>query len=152
MANKAVIGIAALGGAAYVASERFADWRANKEKRDRHQEDQDRAEAIARRCEEEQRKKGKGFSFGGVKDDFHATASFSLQLYHRIDTLLYELIMKVGQSAKTRRNGNLQRLNLPLMSNNYGREDVMLAASLALGDSDLVDRVVDTLFYLGAMT
>ena len=36
---------------------------------------------------------------------------------------------------------NLKLLNLPLIGNDYDKEDIMLATAFALGDDDLVEKV-----------
>jgi len=52
MANKAVVGVAALGVGGYMVSEHIKDWQAKVEQRAREQEREDNREAQERRFEE----------------------------------------------------------------------------------------------------
>lgn len=52
MANKAVVGVAALGVGGYMISENIKDWQAKNEQRAREQEREDNREAQERRLEE----------------------------------------------------------------------------------------------------
>lgn len=52
MANKAVVGVAALGVGGYMVSEHIKDWQAKVEQRAREQERKDNREAQERRFEE----------------------------------------------------------------------------------------------------
>ena len=52
MANKAVVGVAALGVGGYMVSEHIKDWQAKNEQRARVQEREDNREAHERRLEE----------------------------------------------------------------------------------------------------
>ena len=52
MANKAVVGVAALGVGGYMISENIKDWQAKNEQRTREQEREDNREAQERRLEE----------------------------------------------------------------------------------------------------
>ena len=80
MANKAVVGLAALGVTAYTVSEGYADWRARQEERNRNQEAQDRAEENARRLAEAHMKQG-GYSLNGLKNEIQAQTMFMRQVW-----------------------------------------------------------------------
>lgn len=66
---------------------------------------------------------------------------FQVGVYAQIEQNLYDLVLKIGKDTPLSRSYNLQQLNLPLISNDYDKEDVMLLTALALGDDDLVERV-----------
>ena len=68
-------------------------------------------------------------------------AMFQVGVYAQIEQNLYDLVLKIGKDRPLSRSYNLQQLNLPLISNDYDNEDVMLLAALALGDDDLVERI-----------
>ena len=66
---------------------------------------------------------------------------FQVGVYAQIEQNLYDLVLKIGEEVEPLRSNNLQRLNLPLISNEHDKADVMLAAALALRDEDLVEKV-----------
>ena len=78
----------------------------------------------------------------GFPDVLHEM-QFSEGVWSRVEDILYDLILKVGEDGKPLRNSNRAFLNLPLMSTEYGKEDIMLATALALGDEKLVTRIVE---------
>ena len=72
---------------------------------------------------------------------YGVSSMFQVGVYAQIEQNLYDLVLKIGIDTPLWRNYNLQQLNLPLISNDYDNEDVMLLAALALGDNDLVERI-----------
>ena len=68
---------------------------------------------------------------------------FSRGVWSQVDGILYDLILKVREDAEPVRNGNRAFINPPLMSTEYGKEDFMLATAFALGDNDLVSRIIE---------
>ena len=66
---------------------------------------------------------------------------FQAALFSQIDELLFELILKVGDEDESNRIFDKQHVNLPLMSNECEKEDLMLAAAFAFGDEDLIQMV-----------
>ena len=136
MANKAVVSLAALGVGAYVAKEQLSDRLARAEVRRQKEEEADRAEAMLARFEEASRKEGGALAFG-------EQIVFHRAVYERVDDALFELVKKVGESFSATGGGrNLRRLDLPLLGDGIGGEDAMLAAALAIGDGDVLNRVV----------
>ena len=76
-----------------------------------------------------------------VGEDLVFQSMFQVGVYAQIEQNLYDLVLKIGKDTPLSRSYNLQQLNLPLISNDYDKEDVMLLAALALGDDDLVERI-----------
>jgi len=74
-------------------------------------------------------------------EDFLFRSLFQVGVFAQVEENLYDLVLKVGEGVEPLRSNNLQRLNLPLISNEHDKEDVMLAAALALGDDDVVEKV-----------
>ena len=87
--------------------------------------------------EESLRKKG-GQRLG---DGILHESMFQARIWKQVEGILYDLILKVGQKVHPLRSNNLQQLNLPLISDEYEKEDIMLATALALGDDDIVEKV-----------
>ncbi|KAL7552491.1 hypothetical protein ACHAWF_015736 [Thalassiosira exigua] len=141
MANKAVVSVAALGLGAYAVSENFKDWRARRERRAEAQERRDREDAWARRLEEARKKEGEHAASTSGKGDFLLQRAFAAGVFARVEEILYDLVLGAGDTAKPSRRDDLRRLDLPLMSDDYDQEDLMLAAAFALGDDKLVERV-----------
>jgi len=144
MANKAVIGAVAAGIAGYAAKESFKDWQVERERKNREQAQRDREEEMERRLEEKLRKEG----VRSFKDEMNGIATnreFQMKVFSHLEEMLFGLTVKVGEGeGATLQNRNHQMLNLPLMSNENDKEDIMLAAAFALGDSDVVDRVAES--------
>ena len=66
-----------------------------------------------------------------------------MKVYSHLEEMLFGLCSQVGERGEYKNNLHMM-LNLPLMSDNeYDKEDLMLAAALALGDSDVVNRVME---------
>ncbi|EJK45714.1 hypothetical protein THAOC_35658, partial [Thalassiosira oceanica] len=135
MANKAVVSLAALGVGAYVAKEQLSDRLARAEVKRREEEESDRAEVMRARYEEASRKKGGALAWG-------EEIVFHRAVYERVDDALFELVIRAGRSAETSGGGSLRRLDLPLLGDGVGGQDVMLAAALAIGDGDVLSRAV----------
>jgi len=74
-------------------------------------------------------------------EDLVFQTMFQVGVYAQIEQNLYDLVLKIGKDTPLSRSYNLQQLNLPLISNDYDKEDVMLLTALALGDDDLVERI-----------
>ena len=140
MANKAVVGLAAMGVSAYAINEQLQDWRARKERERIQRQRQDNIDALQMRIEGVQRKKKGGRD--GFADVLHEM-QFTKGVWSRVEDILYDLVLKVGENAKPLRNSNRAFLNLPLMSTEYGKEDIMLATALALGYDNLVLRIIE---------
>ena len=117
MAHKGVVGAVALGACGYAAMERFKEWEVEKEREEREQFVRDREAEYIRRLEESQRKKGNRSAREGVEADLIMGNLFQSKVYERLEDILYGLAVQVGGEGKPLRNGNLQQLNLPLMSN-----------------------------------
>eukprot|EP00984_Skeletonema_dohrnii_P026766 scaffold16164_cov186-Skeletonema_dohrnii-CCMP3373.AAC.1 len=144
MANKAVIGAVAAGIAGYAAKESFKDWQVERERKNREQAQRDREEEMERRLEEKLRKEGVR-SFQNEMDDIATNREFQMKVFSHLEEMLFGLTVKVGEGeGATFQNRNHQMLNLPLMSNENDKEDLMLAAAFALGDSNVVDRVAES--------
>ena len=143
MSNKAVIGAAALGISVYKANEYFKDRQVEKEMEERLQLEQDRHQAYYRRMAESEQKRGKQKQRGGMGSNAGASHRiFQAALFSQIDELLFELILKVGDDEdESNRIFDKQHVNLPLMSNECEKEDLMLAAAFAFGDEDLIQMV-----------
>ena len=142
MANKAVVGLAAVGVSAYAINEQLQDRRARKERERIQRQRQDNIDSLQMRIEGAQRKKKEKGGMEGFADVLHEM-QFSEGVWSRVEDILYDLILKVGEDGKPLRNSNRAFLNLPLMSTEYGKEDIMLATALALGDEKLVTRIVE---------
>ena len=76
-----------------------------------------------------------------VGEDMVFQSMFQVGVYAQIEQNLYDLVLKIGNVTPLSRSYNLQQLNLPLISNDYDKEDVMLLTALALGDDALVERI-----------
>ena len=70
----------------------------------------------------------------------HFESLFQVRIFAQVEQILYDSVLKVGREFKPMKN-NLKLLNLPLIGNDYDKEDIMLATAFALGDDDLVDKV-----------
>ncbi len=142
MANKVVVGAIAAGIAGYTLHEKISDWEAEREREEREQEKRDQEEESKRRLEERLRRQGDR-SMNGAANDIMVEKEFQSRVFSYLEEMLFGLTVKIGESeGATRHDRNLQMLNLPLMSNECGEEDLKLAAALALGDSAVVDRVI----------
>ena len=119
MANKAVVGLAAMGVSAYAINEQLQDWRARKERERIQRQIQDNIDALQMRIEGVQRKKKGGRD--GFADVLHEM-QFTKGVWSRVEDILYDLVLKVGENAKPLRNSNRAFLNLPLMSTEYGKK------------------------------
>lgn len=86
-------------------------------------------------------KKKTGRSPMAIGKDMDFQRLFQVGVYAQIEQNLYDLVLKIGEGVEPLRSNNLQRLNLPLISNEHDKADVMLAAALALGDEDIVEKV-----------
>jgi len=147
MANKAVVGAMAIGLGGYVAVEHLKDWAVERERRNQEQAQRDHEAEMERRLEEKLRKQGNRSAqaqMSGVATDVLIEREFQMKVYSHLEEMLFGLTVKVGEEGAPLHNRNLHMLNLPLMSNEYDKEDLMLAAALALGDSDVVDRVIES--------
>lgn len=150
-----------------MVSEHIKDWQAKNEQRAREQEREDNIAERERRFELKmvslgvikflvydwnlplsntchipryvQRKEGKSPMSAG--EDLVFQSMFQVGVYAQIEQNLYDLVLKIGNDTPLSRSYNLQQLNLPLISNDYDKEDVMLLTALALGDDDLVERI-----------
>jgi hypothetical protein len=150
MANKAILGAMALGIGGYTATEAIKDWQAEREKKNSEQALRDREAEMERRFEEKLRKEGnksvknKSRSMlGEAASDLLYEKEFQMKVYSHLEEMLFGLCSKVGERGEYKNNLHMM-LNLPLMSDNeYDKEDLMLAAALALGDSDVVNRVME---------
>ena len=139
MANKAVLGAMAIGLAGYTGMERIKDWQIERERENQVQAQRDHEAEMERRLEEKLRKQGNR----SVKDQMSGSKLFQMKVYSHLEDMLLGLAVKVGEEAPLH-NRNLQMLNLPLMNNEYEKEDLMLAAAFALGESDVVERVIES--------
>ena len=125
MANKAVVGLAAVGVSAYAINEQLQDWRARKERERIQRQRQDNIDALQMRIEGVQRKKKEKGGMEGYADVMHEM-QFTKGVWSRVEDILYDLILKVGEDGKPMRNSNRALLNLPLMSTEYGKVSLLL--------------------------
>lgn len=148
MANKVVVGAMAAGIAGYALTEKVREMEVNRERARREQEHRDRQEESKRRLEEKLRKEGyrsMRAEMDSIANDRMVQREFQKRFESYLEEMLFGLTEKIGEGeGATRFNRNLQTLNLPLMSNECDKEDLMLAAALALGDSNVVDRVIES--------
>lgn len=148
MANKVVVGAIAAGIAGYALTEKVREMEVNRERERREQEHRDRAEESKRRLEEKLRKEGyrsMRAEMDSITNDRMVQGEFQKRFFSYLEEMLFGLTVKIGEGeGTTLHNRNLQTLNLPLMSNECNKEDLMLAAALALGDSNVVDRVIES--------
>jgi len=61
-------------------------------------------------------------------EDFLFRSLFQVGVFAQVEENLYDLVLKVGEGVEPLRSNNLQRLNLPLISNEHDKEDVMLVS------------------------
>ena len=148
MANKVVVGAMAAGLAGYALTEKVREMEVKRERERREQELRDRAEESERRLEEKLRRKGNKSmraQINGAANEMMVQREFQTKFFSYLEEMLFSLTVKIGEGkGATLHNRNLQMLNLPLMSNEYDKEDLMLAAAFALGDSAVVDRVIES--------
>jgi hypothetical protein len=148
MANKAVLGVAALGVAAYSLSEYEKERSVKREEEEARQAKEDRIEELMQRqMEAEMKKKGRRTrrrNGNGEDDgsDFESEMDFQMELTHKIDQVLFDLLLGIEANAQERHNKDDREasLCLPLMSSSKRNEtgEILLGAALALGDEDLV--------------
>lgn len=131
MAHKPVVGAVALGVGVYAAMERFKDWEVEQERKKRDRAEQDRREEYLRRLRESQRKRGvDDMSASAAREDaavnYVINRAFQTGVYSRLEEILYGLAERAGEEGRPVRDGNLQGLNLPLMSNEVSGLDISL--------------------------
>lgn len=147
MANKAVIGVAALGLSAYKANEYYQEKLVEREQEEHQQLEQDRREAHYQHLADRERKHGGKRSRKEGADpvsDHTIEQAFQTAVSCHVDKILFALLLEIGEKGiSSQSNINKQNLNFPLISNEceYEKEDIMLAAAFALGDEDLVKKV-----------
>jgi O6-methylguanine-DNA--protein-cysteine methyltransferase len=134
MANKAVVGAVAIDLSGYVVMERLKDWAVERERKNQEQAQRDYEAEMERRIEEKMLKQGNRSAqdpMSGIATDLLIEKEFQMKVYSHLEEMLFGLTVKVGEEGARLHDRNLHMLNLPLMSNEYDKEDLMLAVAFA---------------------
>jgi len=101
MANKVVIGAAALGISVYKANEYYQEQLVEREQEERQQLEQDKRETYYQHMVERERKHGgkRSRKGGGAVSDHIIEQAFQAAVFSHMDDILFALLLEIGEKG-----------------------------------------------------
>lgn len=143
VANKIVVGAAALGVAGYTLNERLKDRRVKQEEEEHQQRMRNREEEQQERL----RKANNMREFLRVEEKIQGETEFSTKLLLRLEVRLVELLTILHNDATKHKEIENSSLFLPLLSSHFESDpsEVVLGGALALSKSTTIEHTLEVL-------